>query len=176
ERGAFSAQDTAAVAAALVAICAGLPGHALEKVFGAVSFAHEDTHAPMLAALGGLAAAIIGGALLFPRLGYVGVATAIAVSGWVGAGLLGIVLFRRRWLRIDAEARRRLPRICLATIAMAAAVAYANHLIGVGVASSGTRLAILAALVTLGVAVYFAALRLLGVVTFKELTARQRKS
>jgi len=31
-------------------------------------------------------------------------------------------------------------------------------------------------LVTLGVAVYFAALRLLGVVTLKELAALQRKS
>jgi putative peptidoglycan lipid II flippase len=176
ERGAFGAQDTAAVAAALTAICAGLPGHVLEKVFGAVSFAHEDTHTPMLAALGGLAAAIIGGALLFPRFGYVGVAAAIALSGWVGAGLLGTLLFRRRWLRIDADARRRLPRVCLATIAMAAVVGYVNHMIGAGGATSAARLAILAALVTLGVAVYFAALRLLGVITLKELAALQRKS
>jgi len=176
ERGAFSDQDTAAVAAALVAICAGLPGHVLEKVFGAVSFAHEDTHTPMLAALAGLAVAVIGGVLLFPRLGYVGAALAIAVSGWVGAGLLGTLLFRRRWLRIDADAWRRLPRICLSTIAMAAVVGYTNRVIGTGSASSGTRLAILAALVTIGVAVYFATLRLLGVVTLKELAVLQRKS
>ena len=176
ERGAFGAQDTAAVAAALVAICAGLPGHVLEKVFGAVSFAHEDTHTPMLTALAGFAAAVIGGVLLFPRLGYVGVAAAIAASGWVGAGLLGTLLFRRRWLRIDADAWRRLPRICLATMAMAAAVGFANHVIGAGVASSAARLAILAALVTLGIAVYFAVLQMLGVVTLKELTALQRRS
>src|SRR6188474_2072934 len=69
ERGAFGAQDTAAVAAALVAICAGLPGHVLEKVFGAVSFAHEDTLTPMLAALGGLTAAIIGARCCFHGLG-----------------------------------------------------------------------------------------------------------
>jgi putative peptidoglycan lipid II flippase len=176
ERGAFGAQDTAAVAAALAAICAGLPGHVLEKVFGAVSFAHEDTHTPMLAALAGFTTAVIGGMLLFPRFGYVGVAAAIAVSGWVGAGLLGTLLFRRRWLRIDADAQRRLPRVCLAAIAMAAVVGYANHVIGAGDVSSPARLAILAALVTLGVAVYFAALRLLGVVTLKELAALQRKS
>jgi putative peptidoglycan lipid II flippase len=176
ERGAFGAQDTAAVAAALVAVCAGLPGHTLEKVFGAVSFAHEDTHAPMLAGLAGFAAAVIGGLLLFPRFGYVGVAAAIALSGWVGAGLLGTLLFRRRWLRIDADARRRLPRVCLATIAMAAVVGYANHVIGAAGATSAARLATLAALVTLGIAVYFAALRLLGVVTLKELAALQRKS
>src|SRR6185369_10064467 len=175
ERGAFGAQDTAAVAAALVAICAGLPGHVLEKVFGAVSFAHEDTHTPMLTALAGFAAAVIG-VLLFPRLGYIGVAAAIAASGWIGAGLLGTLLFRRRWLRIDANAWRRLPRICLATMAMAAAVGFANHLIGAGGTSSTARLAILAALMTLDIAVYFTALRLLGVVTLKELAALQRKS
>jgi hypothetical protein len=59
---------------------------------------------------------------------------------------------------------------------MAAVVGYANHVIGAGGATSAARLAILAALVTLGVAVYFAALRLLGVVTLKELAALQRKS
>ncbi|MFY9687115.1 MAG: murein biosynthesis integral membrane protein MurJ [Pseudolabrys sp.] len=176
ERGAFGAQDTAAVAAALVAICAGLPGHVLEKVLGAVSFAHDDTHTPMLAALAGLAAAIVGGVLLFPQMDYIGVAAAIAVSGWIGAGLLGAVLFRRRWLRIDADARRRLLRICVATIAMACVVGYTNYTIGAAGASSAARLAILGALITLGIAVYFAALRLLGVVALKDLAALQRKS
>lgn len=177
ERGAFGAEDTAAVAAALMAICAGLPGHVLEKVFGAVSFAHEDTHTPMLAALGGLTAAIVGGVLLFPRFGYVGVAAAIAASAWVGAGLLGVTLLRRSWLRIDADARGRLPRIFLATAVMAGVVGYANHaLVQSRLVSSATRLAILAALVALGIAVYLAALRLLGVVTLKELSALRRES
>src|SRR5207245_2951326 len=66
ERGAFGPRDTAAVAGALAAICAGLPGHALEKVLGAVSFAHEDTRTPMLAALAGLATAIAAALVLFP--------------------------------------------------------------------------------------------------------------
>src|SRR4029077_3692463 len=42
EHGEFGPQDTVAVASALSAICIGLPGHLLEKIFGAVSFAHED--------------------------------------------------------------------------------------------------------------------------------------
>ena len=53
ERGAFAARDTAAVAAALAAIAFGIPGHALEKAFAAISFAHEDTRTPMLTALAG---------------------------------------------------------------------------------------------------------------------------
>ncbi|HZP70226.1 MAG TPA: murein biosynthesis integral membrane protein MurJ [Pseudolabrys sp.] len=176
ERGAFGAADTTAVAAAMVAMCAGLPGHVLEKTFGAVSFAHEDTHTPMIAALAGLAAAITLGIVLFARSGYVGVAAAIAVSGWVGAGLLGVILLRRSWLRIDAGARRRLPRIGLATIAMAGAVGGAHRLIGNSANAPAARLAILAVLVALGVAVYLAALRLLGVATLRELTALPHRS
>jgi putative peptidoglycan lipid II flippase len=178
QHGAFVAHDTEAVAAALTAICAGLPGHVLEKVFGAVSFAHEDTHTPMVAALAGLATAVAGGVLLFPRFGHVGVAGAIAISGWVGAGLLSIILYRRRWLRLDADARRRLPRIGIATIIMAGAIFYANHVLGPAQpASSLGRLETLAALVILGVVTYLASLQLLGAVKLEVLAvALRRKS
>ena len=173
ERGAFGPSDTAAVAAALAAICAGLPGHVLEKVFGAVSFAQGDTHTLMLAALAGLAAAIVGAVLLFPHYGHVGVAAAIALSGWVGATLLGLILYRRGWLRLDASGWRRLPRIVLATLVMGGATAYAAHALAAPASSLG-RLAILAALVTLGVAVYLATLQLLGVTKLKDLIAAVR--
>ena len=178
ERGAFGPGDTAAVAAALAAICAGLPGHVLEKVFGAISFAHEDTHTPMLAALAGLAAAIIGAVLLFPLYGHVGVAAAIAISGWVGASLLGAILYARGWLRLDAIARRRLPRILLATVGMGAIVmsgTIAGQALWPALASSSLgRLGLLAVLVALGVAVYLVTLQLLGVAKLKDLMSAAR--
>jgi putative peptidoglycan lipid II flippase len=181
EHGAFIARDTSAVAAALVAICAGLPGHVLEKWLGAASFAHEDTHTPMWAALCGLAAAVIGGLLLFPRIGYVGAAAAIALSGWVGAAILGATLYRRGWLRLDGNAVRRLPRIVVATIVMGAAVAggvMAGHALAPVLAVSALgRLTLLAVLVLLGLAVYGAALEVLGVAKRKDLiTALRRRS
>jgi putative peptidoglycan lipid II flippase len=175
EHGVFTASDTAAVAAALVAICAGLPGHVLEKWLGAASFAHEDTHTPMWAALCGLAAAIGGGLLLFPRAGYVGVAAAIALSGWVGAVILGTTLFWRGWIRLDRSAARNLPRIVVATIVMGAAVAgsvAASHwLIPALTVSAFGRLMLLAVLVSLGLVVYAAALDILGVVKLRRLIA-----
>jgi putative peptidoglycan lipid II flippase len=166
ERGAFGPQDTVAVAAALAAISAGLPGHVVEKVLGAVSFAHEDTKTPMITALCGLATAIIGGVLLFPRYGHTGVAAAIAISGWAGAAILGGVLYRRRWLRLDDDARRRLPRIVLATVVMSAAVAYGltvgHSLFPAAAATAPGRIAVLFVLVAFGVAVYAAALHVFG--------------
>ena len=160
ERGAFGPRDTAAVAAALAAICAGLPGHALEKVFGAVSFAREDTRTPMLAALAGLATAVAGALALFPHYGHVGVAAAIAISGWVGATLLGAILRRRGWLRLDRDAARRLPRIVLATMVMGIAIFGAHELLASPSIAGGSlaRLAVLVLLVAIGLAVYLASL------------------
>jgi putative peptidoglycan lipid II flippase len=177
ERGAFGPRDTAAVAGALAAISAGLPGHVLEKVFGAVSFAHEDTRTPMYAAFAGLATATIGALLLFPHYGHVGIAGAIAISGWVGATILGIVLARRRWLTIDHDAWRRLPRIVGATIVMAAAIIGADTLVASAASLSATqfgRIAVLAVLVVFGLAVYLATLQLFGVARIRELIAAVR--
>jgi putative peptidoglycan lipid II flippase len=177
QRGAFTENDTIAVAAALTAICAGLPGHVLEKVLGAISFGHEDTRTPMGAALGGFAVAVAGGLLLFPHFGYVGAAAAIAVSGWVGAALLGIVLWRRGWLRLDRDAVHRLPRIVLATLAMAASVFYGagvSHNWPALAALPAGRLILLAGLVTLGIIIYGATLRILGVIRLRDIAAPLR--
>jgi putative peptidoglycan lipid II flippase len=172
ERGAFGPHDTAMVAAALAAISAGLPGHVLEKVLGAVSFAHEDTRTPMLTALAGLTAAVVGALILFPTHGHVGVAAAIAISGWVGATTLALILWRRGWLALDHAARRRLPRIVLATAIMAVALLLGHHLMTALLDVTDTmvaRIATLAVLVTAGLGVYLAAIELLGVARLGEL-------
>lgn len=174
ERGAFGPHDTAMVAAALTAISAGLPGHVLEKVLGAVSFAHEDTRTPMWAALCGLAAAIVGAVTLFPHCGHIGVAAAIAMSGWVGATLLGFILWRRGWLRIDSAARRRLPRILLVTAAMGATIMAGHFLLAsyLNVTGSATaRVVTLFVLVVAGLGVYVAGLQWLGVAAWRDLLA-----
>lgn len=175
ERGAFGARDTAAVAAALAAICAGLPGHALEKALGAVSFAHEDTRTPMRAALVGLAAAIAGALAMFPAFGHVGVAAAIALSGWLGAALLGVVLARRGWLAADIGLGSRLARIVIAAAAMGLVLVGVKWALAAALAGSAAWRAIaLAALVTAGLAAYAAALQLLGVARVSVLLAAVR--
>ena len=177
ERGAFDARDTAAVAAALAAICAGLPGHALEKVFGGVAFAHEDTRTPMRAALAGLAVAVAGSLALFPHFGHVGVAAAIAVSGWVGATLLGAILRRRGWLRLDRDAARRLPRIIAATMIMGVAIFGVHELLASPFIAREplAPLAVLVLLVAIGLVAYVASLEVLGVARMRDLLAAVRR-
>ncbi len=176
EHGAFGPRDTAAVAAALAAIAAGLPGHTLEKMLGAVSFAHEDTRTPMLAALAGLGTAIAGALALFPAYGHVGVAAAIAISGWIGAALLGAVLWRRGWLGLDQAALRRLPRIAAATAVMSGAILLldAARAALVTGGSQLVRIAILIVLVAVGVAIYLASLEALGVARLRDMVRAVR--
>jgi putative peptidoglycan lipid II flippase len=172
QRGAFGPRDTAMVAGALAAISAGLPGHSLEKVLGAVSFAHEDTRTPMYAALCGLGTAIAGSLLLFPLYGHVGIAGAIALSGWVGAILLAAILWRRGWLRIEPAALRRAGRIVIATAIMGAVIGAGDMALGALFDLAGSQLArivTLFALVSAGLAVYVVALQALDVTSVTAL-------
>jgi putative peptidoglycan lipid II flippase len=172
QRGAFGPYDTIAVAAALTAISAGLPGHVIEKVLGAISFAHDDTRTPMYCALTGLTVAILVSLALFPHYGHVGIAAAIAMSGWTGALLLLAILWQRDWLATEPGLWKRLAGIVLATIVMAVVIVGGDALLSpVLAASSFGKLAMLAILVCAGLATYLAALQLLGIAKLRELMA-----
>jgi putative peptidoglycan lipid II flippase len=177
QRGAFGADDSRMVAAALVAIAAGLPGHVLEKLLGAISFAHEDTRTPMITALGGLGAATVGAVALFPRFGHVGIAAAIALSAWIGALLLGAVVWRRGWLVMEKGTARRLALVLLAALVMGAVIACAQWALDLAFGvprPAAVRLAILAGFVATGLATYLAAIRLLGLARAGDLVAAPR--
>jgi putative peptidoglycan lipid II flippase len=126
----------------------------------------------MYTALCGLAAAVTGALILFPRYGHVGIAGAIALSGWIGATLLAAILWRRGWLRIEVEAWRRVPRIMLATFVMGACIAGVNALLASWLDISGSsfaRIAALGLMVAAGLALYLGCLQALGVASARLL-------
>jgi putative peptidoglycan lipid II flippase len=176
ERGAFTAADSAATAAALVALAFGLPGHVLVKAFSPIFFAREDTATPMLAALAGFAVALVASVLLLPSLGHVGVAIGTAFSGWFGA-VLAVIIARRIGFSLDAAARRRLPRIGLAALVMGVAITALHAALGPWLShpSGLLRLVVLGALIGCGFMVYAALLHFLGVAQLRELIKALRR-
>jgi putative peptidoglycan lipid II flippase len=175
ERGAFTAADTAATAAALGAFALGLPGHVLTKAFSPAFFAREDTQTPMRAALIGLAVAIAGSLLLDRLLGHLGIALATALAGWVSAGLLARSIRRGIGFALDQAARRRLPRIVLAAAGMGVVLGITLLLVDIGRLSTGGRVVVLGGLVALGLGSYVALLQALGVVRAKALLQALRR-
>jgi putative peptidoglycan lipid II flippase len=178
ERGAFTAADTAATAAALAAFSFGLPGHVLVKTFSPIFFAREDTATPMRATLMGLAVAVIGSVVLFPFWGHVGIAIAISLSGWATAAMLAVLIARRIGFHIDALARRRLPRIFGAALGMGVAIelVWMHAAAWIEGASGAACAATLMLLVALGLGSYGALLRILGVAAMSDLIAVARRA
>ena len=122
QRGAFSAEATAASASALVAYAVGLPAYVLVKVLTPGYFARQDTVMPVKIAVVALVTNLVLNLILMGPLGFVGIALATAIAAWVNAGLLFVVLKRRGHLAPDARLLTRLPRTLAATVVMTAAL------------------------------------------------------
>ncbi|PPR10744.1 MAG: putative lipid II flippase MurJ [Alphaproteobacteria bacterium MarineAlpha11_Bin1] len=122
ERGAFGAAETGATAAALAAYSVGLPAYVLIKVLSPGFFAREDTVTPVRIAAICVATNVGLNLFLMGPFLHVGIALATAISAWMNAALLLIILRRRGFLTVDARLRRAFPRIVLASVIMAAIV------------------------------------------------------
>jgi putative peptidoglycan lipid II flippase len=166
EHGAFTATDAAATAQALIWLSLGLPAHVLIKALSPAFFAREDTITPLLATLKGLAVAIALAIVLGHIFGPNGIAASIAFGAWSSA----IALIRRGaatfGFAIDAAARRRLPRIVVAALAMGGLLWLAAALVLSPVADAHglAQAALLATLIAGGMAIYGLLLGWFGVV------------
>ena len=127
ERGAFSAEDSAATALVLGIYGAGLPAFVLQKTLQPLYFAREDTKTPFRFALVAMVVNAVAAIGLSYAVGYVAAAIGTTVAGWAMAALL--------WrgsrgmgaaAEPDARLRRRVPRILLATALMAAGLMALN--------------------------------------------------
>ncbi|MHB8269134.1 murein biosynthesis integral membrane protein MurJ [Bradyrhizobium sp.] len=175
EHGAFSAADSAATAQALALLALGLPAHVLVKALSPAFFARGDTATPLFAALKGFAVAIVLAVVLGRIAGAAGIAAAIALAAWSNAFALirsGAATFG---FSIDAAARRRLPRIALAALAMGGLLwlmAASVWPLAGGLAQAAT----LGVLTIAGVAIYGLLLNLCGVVTWADAASALRPS
>jgi putative peptidoglycan lipid II flippase len=170
EHGAFNADDTAATATALMWLALGLPANVLVKALSPAFFAREDTMTPLVSALKGLVLAVAAAFLLSHWYGTEGIAAAIALGAWS----MAFSLIRRGadtfGFSIDTEAKRRLPRIVLAALAMGTLLWLATRslpAVGSG-AHNLVQAVLLLAVISAGIAAYGLFLGLFGVTGWRE--------
>ena len=176
ERGAFGADDSAATALAVAVYGLGLPAFVLQKILQPVFFAREDTRSPFRYAV---VAMVVNAVLAFglaPMIGWIAAALATTVAAWVmvwqlarGARGLGDVA------RFDAQFRRRLWRIVLASALMGAVLWGAAVVLGPFLALAGWRWLALLLLVALGVLSYGLAGQGLGAFRVQEMRGQLRR-
>jgi putative peptidoglycan lipid II flippase len=111
-----------ATAQAMIWLALGLPAHVLIKTLSPAFFARDNTRTPLIATMIGLMVAIAAAYGFGAHYGASGIAAAIALAAWSSALVLVIQGSLSFGWAIDAAARRRLPVIVLAALAMGAAL------------------------------------------------------
>ncbi len=179
ERGAFDAAATLATADALIAFAWGLPAFVLIKVFQPGFFAREDTLTPTLLAAISVAVNIAVSLALFPALEHVGIAIATSVSAWLNTIMLAGLLWRRGHFQLGAPQLRRHGLILAAALMMALLVWGTSFVLAPWLAPQSGLVAkglALAALVGLGLVVYFGLIHVTGVQRLGSLLGRLRRT
>lgn len=178
EHGAFTALDTVATAEALMLLALGLPAHVLVKALSPAFFARDDTRTPLLAALKGIAVAIVLAIVLGHLFGASGIAASIACGAWSSA----LALIRRGaatfGFSIDAATHRRLPRIVMAAVMMGGLLwLMARFVLPLAANAHGLAQAVLlAVLISGGIAIYGLFLALFGVIRWSEAVSAIRRT
>ncbi|MEM7124186.1 MAG: murein biosynthesis integral membrane protein MurJ [Pseudomonadota bacterium] len=177
QRGAFTAEATAATGAALVAFSLGLPAYVLIKVFTPGFFARQDTKTPVKIAVVALVTNLVFNLILMGPLAHVGIALATAIAAWVNAALLFLVLKRRGQIAPDARLLGRLPRTLLATAVMAV-VLWLGLVFGMPLVSGRFAFEVpgLAVLIAGGLAFFAVTAHLTGAVRLGEILRLLRRS
>jgi putative peptidoglycan lipid II flippase len=176
ERGAFTAATGDATTLAVLAYAVGLPAYVLVKCLTPCFFAREDTATPFRYAVVAMVANVALSVGLFYAIGFAGIALATALSSYLNVALLAVTLMARGQLVIDAQSRRRFPRMLAATVLMGVALwLVARPLQDALSGSLLVKLLVLVGLVLGGMALYGGLALLLGAASPADLRRSLRR-
>jgi len=161
--GEFSAFDVTKTAASLRAYSAGLLAAMLIKVLAPGFYARQDTRTPVRIGVLAMLANMLLGALLVWEWRHVGLASAMALSAWLNAGLLYLGLRRSGVYQPLSGWALQWLRMLLAGAAMVAACYWLSLQTTVwNEAGVWPRVGWLSLIVVAGVAIYLSSLVVLG--------------
>ncbi|RHW16295.1 murein biosynthesis integral membrane protein MurJ [Sphingomonas gilva] len=174
--GRFTPEDGRVTAAVLQMIVVGLPAYVLVKILIPGFFARKDTRTPVWTALAALIVNVILIVLLIGRYGIIGLVAAGAAAAWFNTFLLYAILSRRGHYRLQGAVARRIALQLLATGAMVVALLLVRSNIGFLLAGGTVaKLAAIAVLVGIGLAVYGAVAWVIGAVDREQIMMLLRR-
>jgi putative peptidoglycan lipid II flippase len=182
EHGRFTAIDSLRCSWALSAFSLGLPSYVLVKVLTPGYYARHDTKTPVRYAVQSVGINLAGNLILIPLLGqwgygHVGPPLATALASTVNVWMLYRTLRKRGQFEADAQLRRRVPRLAVASMLMGAALFWIAPAVDPYLTGSIVRRGIgLTTLVASGVAVYAIACFLTGAFVLNDIKLLMRRA
>jgi len=131
ERGAFTAADTHATAAALTCYAIGLTGYSAVKIASPTFYALHDSRTPVLVSTGSVLVNAVLNIVLVRHVGYLGLALGTSIASLLNAALL-LYLLRRRLHGIEGP---RLVSVVVRALLASAVMALAAYLVESAVAA-----------------------------------------
>jgi putative peptidoglycan lipid II flippase len=177
ERGAATADDSAAIAVAVSIYGLGLPAFVLQKILQPLFFAREDTRRPFHYALWSMLINAVLAIGLAPLIGWLAPAVATTAAAWAMVALLG--LGARGFgsaAKFDRRFHRRIWRMIAAALVMSAVLWAVNIALGALLGEPWWRALALALLITSGALSYFAVGQLIGAFRLSEFRSALRRS
>jgi putative peptidoglycan lipid II flippase len=170
ERGAFGPEASRATGTILSFLALGLPAYVLVKALTPAFFAREDTATPVKIGMATMGVNAVLTAAFAYFFGYIGIALATAIAAWLNAGALFLISRRRGFLVLDAQLKRRGPRILFASALMGITVYGAAYFAAPWLSGPlWLKGASLAGLVGLGLGLFAILAPLLGAASFSDL-------
>jgi putative peptidoglycan lipid II flippase len=179
--GHFDATDTYKCSWALAGFSIGLPSYVLVKVLTPGYFARHDTRTPVRYAIQSVGVNLVGNIVLIPVLarfgyGHVGPPLATALSSTANVWFLYSTLAKRGYFIADAQLKRRIPRLALASVLMGVAIFGFDRVLDPWLSGRiWERYMALTALVGAGVAVYAVACFVTGAFVLDDLKTLMRR-
>ena len=177
ERGAFVHEDTFYTANVLSFFALGLPAYIIIKILVTCFFAREDTRTPLYISIISVISNIILSLILIRSMREMGIATATAISAWINAGLLYLILQVQSKIILDSLFFKNLIKIIIVTIILAFVAKYLNNSLFVEINDISMLKKIIYLLVIIGVCkiIYLGFIIMLKVLSFSDLKGYIKK-
>ncbi len=176
ERGAFTPENTMATSHVLMALSCGLPAFIMAKVFTPGFFAVGDTRTPVRIAVICMITNTVMSLILIHPFSYVGLSISTAFSSWLNVFLLCTKLHKRNLFYFDAQVKKNVPLLFLASIVMGAGLWWATpYFPSHEQAHTLWRITLLSGLIIGGGAVFFFIAHITGGCDLRKLPLRRSK-
>jgi putative peptidoglycan lipid II flippase len=163
ERGATTADDSAAIAMAVAVYGLGLPAFVIQKILQPLFFAREDTRSPFRYAVVAMVVNALVAVGLAPFIGWIAAAIATSLAAWV---MVALLIAGTRPMgevaRFDTRFHALIWRIIAASLAMGACLWVAMMLLNPFFVLAGWRYLALLGLIAVGMISYFLTGQLIG--------------
>ena len=177
ERGAFLAEDTLYTAQVLSIFSLGLPAYILIKILVTCFFAREDTKTPLYVSVVSVIINVVLSLLLISTMREMGIALATAISAWVNAFLLFIILQFKKNFILDAIFLKNSFKIIISVLVMLSACYVLNEIVFADLSNSdfSIKLGGLLLIIICCKIIYLTMIFMLKVLSFEDLKRYIRK-